>query len=86
MVRTLDLRPWAGLWVAVDSANHVRCDAPSLSELLDVLASAEAKLHEDYIKADNAQAFDALREFLPLGDNAIVRHRAAASWAARCFT
>ena len=36
----------------------------------DVLASAEAKLHEDYIKADNAQAFDALREFLPLGDNA----------------
>jgi hypothetical protein len=41
MVRTLDLRPWAGLWVAVDSANHVRCDAPSLSELLDVLASAD---------------------------------------------
>ena len=41
MVRTLDLTPWAGRWVAVDSANHVRCDAPSLSELLDVLASAD---------------------------------------------
>lgn len=41
MVRTLDLRSWAGRWVAVDSANHVRCDAPSLSELLDVLASAD---------------------------------------------
>ena len=39
MVRTLDLRSWAGRWVAVDSANHVRCDAPTLSELLDALAS-----------------------------------------------
>ena len=36
----------------------------------DVLANAEAKLRADYIKADNAQTFDALREFLPLGDNA----------------
>jgi hypothetical protein len=41
MVRTLDLTPWAGRWVAVDAANHVRCDAPSLSQLLDVLASAD---------------------------------------------
>ena len=40
MVRTLDLTPWAGRWVAVDTANHVRCDAPSLAELLDVLAVA----------------------------------------------
>ncbi len=38
MVRTLDLSPWAGRWVAVDTANHVRCDAPSLAQLLDVLA------------------------------------------------
>jgi len=35
MVRALDLRSWAGCWVAVDAANHVRCDAPKLSELLD---------------------------------------------------
>ncbi len=40
MVRTLDLTPWAGRWVAVDTANHVRCDASSLAELLDVLAVA----------------------------------------------
>jgi hypothetical protein len=38
MVRTLDLSPWAGRWVAVDHANQVRCDAPSLAQLLDVLA------------------------------------------------
>ena len=41
MVRTLDLTPWAGRWVAVDAASQVRCDAPSLSELLDVLAGAD---------------------------------------------
>ena len=41
MVRTLDLTPWAGRWVAVDTTNHVRCDAPSLAELLDVLARAD---------------------------------------------
>ena len=38
MVRTLDLTQWAGRWVAVDTANQVRCDAPSLAALLDVLA------------------------------------------------
>jgi len=38
MVRTLDLAPWAGRWVAVDAANDVRCDAPSLAQLLDALA------------------------------------------------
>ena len=41
MVRTLDLSPWAGRWVAVDATNHVRCDAPSLAQLLDLLALAE---------------------------------------------
>ena len=38
MVRTLDLLRWAGRWVAVDSANEVRCDAASLAQLLDELA------------------------------------------------
>ena len=42
MVRTLDLTPWAGRWVAIDSANHVRCDAPSLAELLEDLALADS--------------------------------------------
>jgi hypothetical protein len=41
MIRTLDLARWAGRWVAVDSLNHVRCDAASLAELLDVLAAAD---------------------------------------------
>ncbi len=41
MVRTLDLTPWVGRWVAVDTTNHVRCDASSLAELLDVLATAD---------------------------------------------
>ena len=41
MVRTLDLSLWAGRWVAVDAANDVRCDAPSLAQLLNVLAHAE---------------------------------------------
>ncbi len=41
MVRTLDLTPWAGRWVAVDTTNQVRCDAPSLAELLTVLSHAE---------------------------------------------
>ena len=36
----------------------------------DVLAAAESKLRADYTKADNADSFEALREFLPLGDNA----------------
>lgn len=35
-----------------------------------VLASAESKLRADYEKADNAETFEQLREFLPLGDNA----------------
>ncbi len=35
----------------------------------DVLASAESKLRADYAKADNTGSFQALREFLPLGDN-----------------
>lgn len=38
MVRTLDLTPWAGRWVAVDSTDRVLCDAPSLADLLEVLA------------------------------------------------
>lgn len=37
MVRTLDLTQWAGRWVAVDSTGSVRCDAPSLAELLDIV-------------------------------------------------
>jgi hypothetical protein len=41
VVRTLDLRQWAGRWVAVDSADLVRCTALTLAELLDVLASAD---------------------------------------------
>jgi hypothetical protein len=40
MVRTLDLTPWAGRWVAVDVADHVCCDAPTLATLLDALAPA----------------------------------------------
>lgn len=41
MVRTLDLTPWAGRWVAVDAADHVCCDAPTLAELLEILATAD---------------------------------------------
>ena len=40
MVRTLDLTPWAGRWVALDSADFVCCEAPTLAELLDTLATA----------------------------------------------
>ena len=36
----------------------------------EVLAAAESRLRDDYAKADNAEAFDDLREFLPLGENA----------------
>ena len=39
--RTLDLTPWAGRWVAVDNAGIVRCDAPSLTELLDIVANGQ---------------------------------------------
>jgi RNA polymerase sigma factor (sigma-70 family) len=35
-----------------------------------VLSAAETKLRADYQKADNMEAFEQLREFLPLGDNA----------------
>lgn len=35
-----------------------------------VLNVAETKLRTDYQKADNMEAFEQLREFLPLGDNA----------------
>jgi hypothetical protein len=34
MVRTLELGPWAGRWVAVDPSGTVQLDASSLSELL----------------------------------------------------
>ncbi len=34
-----------------------------------ILAEAEAKLRADYVKAENVETFEALREFLPLGDN-----------------
>jgi len=40
MARALALTPWAGRWVAVDSADHVCCDAPTLAELLVALATA----------------------------------------------
>ncbi len=40
MARTLELTPWAGGWVALDSTDHVCCDAPTLAELLDTLATA----------------------------------------------
>lgn len=40
MARTLDLAPWAGRWVAVDSDCHVRSDAGSLAELLAAIAEA----------------------------------------------
>jgi hypothetical protein len=40
MIRTLDLTPRAGRWVAVDSADHVCCDVPTSAELLDALAAA----------------------------------------------
>jgi RNA polymerase sigma-70 factor (ECF subfamily) len=36
----------------------------------DVLASAESRLRDDYVKAENLTSFEQLREFLPLGDNA----------------
>lgn len=35
----------------------------------DILAAAEAQLRADYVKAENIGTFEALREFLPLGDN-----------------
>ena len=35
----------------------------------EVLAAAEAKLRADFEKADNLDTFEAVREFLPLGDN-----------------
>lgn len=35
-----------------------------------VLKTAERKLGAEYAKADNAESFENLREFLPLGDNA----------------
>lgn len=35
-----------------------------------VLAAAEARLGAEYAKTDNAETFEHLREFLPLGDNA----------------
>jgi hypothetical protein len=41
VVRTLDLSPWAGRWVAVDTANRVCCDAPTLAQLLDLLAAGD---------------------------------------------
>jgi len=41
MPRTLDLAPWAGRWVAVDARSRVRCDAPSLAELLTAIAEAD---------------------------------------------
>ena len=40
MVRTLELTPRAGRWIALDSADHVCCDAPPLAELLDTVATA----------------------------------------------
>lgn len=40
MVRTLDLTPWAGRWVALDAADHTCCDAPTLAELLNILPTA----------------------------------------------
>lgn len=41
MARTLDLAPWAGRWVAVDTVGRVRSNAASLSELLAVLADTD---------------------------------------------
>ncbi len=41
VVRTLDLTPWAGRWVAVDSEGGVRCDAGSLAELLSAVADRD---------------------------------------------
>lgn len=35
----------------------------------DILVSAETQLRADYVKAENVETFEALREFLPLGDN-----------------
>ncbi len=35
-----------------------------------VLQSAELKLREDFVRADNVESYTQLREFLPLGDNA----------------
>ena len=35
----------------------------------DILAAAETQLRADYVKADNLETFEALCEFLPLGDN-----------------
>lgn len=36
----------------------------------EILAAAEVKLRADFEKADNLDTFEAVREFLPLGDNA----------------
>lgn len=44
-----------------------------------VLNAAETKLRADYQKADNTEAFEQLREFLPLGDNATPYAEAAKS-------
>ena len=44
VVRTLHLEPWAGRWVAIDSAGSVRCDAVSLSELLSRTRSSTSRV------------------------------------------
>lgn len=46
-----------------------------------VLKTAEHKLSAEYSKADNSETFEALREFLPLGDNATPYPAAAARLA-----
>ena len=40
MIRTLELTPWTGRWVALASADRVCCDAPTLAELFDTLVTA----------------------------------------------
>ncbi|MDY7100017.1 MAG: hypothetical protein S0880_02410 [Actinomycetota bacterium] len=37
MVRTLDLEPWAGRWVALDDTDTVQRDAATLRELLAII-------------------------------------------------
>jgi hypothetical protein len=34
MIRTLDLRQWAGLWVALDADDHVQLSAAELADLI----------------------------------------------------
>ena len=34
MIRTLDLRRWAGLWVALDADDHVQLSAVELADLI----------------------------------------------------